>query len=342
MALRMAVVGVGSMGEAHARVSAALPGVELVAVSDTDHTRCSEVAKRYSTQAVDDYRDLEGKVDAVSIAVPTLFHAEVARFFLERGTSVLVEKPMARTSAEAAGLVEAAQKSGATLMVGHIERFNPAFMAIEGMDVEPLFIECDRISPFRFRSADVGVIFDLMIHDIDIILSLARSKPETIDACGVGVLGENEDICNARIVFENGCVANVTASRVSTKSLRKIRLFGRDSYITIDYAARQALLYRKSSKLTVDVAKALKSDATSLADFAGMSFPDLLDIREIELDDHEPLAKELEAFTYAVISGSAPPVTGRDGLEALEVAEDVLASVKAHRERVDRRSPSTP
>jgi len=332
--MKVAVIGVGSMGEAHARCYAALAGAELVAVCDIDRARCDEVAGRYSARAVYDFRNLDGCVDAVSIALPTVLHAEAARFFLERRVSVLVEKPMARTSAEAAGLVEAAEKSGATLMIGHIERFNPAFMAIRQLDVKPLFIECDRISPFRFRSADVGVVFDLMIHDIDIILSLAASPVERVEACGVPVLGEKEDICNARFVFENGCVANVTASRVSTKSLRKIRLFSRDSYITIDYAARQALIYRKSPRLTVDVARALKNGATSLADFAGMSFPELLDIRDVELDDHEPLSKELEAFVTAVETGAAPPVSGRDGLEAVETAERVLSAVAEHGRRV--------
>jgi len=333
LTLRTAVVGAGSMGSAHARVLAGLADVELAVVCDIDERRSREVAERHSASAFTDYRRIDG-VDAVCVAVPTVDHAGISRFFLEKGVSVLVEKPMARTSGEAASLVEAAQASGARLMVGHIERFNPAFMAIWDMGVCPLFIECDRISPFKFRSADVGVVFDLMIHDLDIILSLAQSRPERVEACGVPVIGEHEDICNARIVFENGCVANVTASRVSTKSMRKIRLFSRDSYITIDYAGRQAKIYRKSPKLTVDVAKALKSDAKSLADFAGMSFPDLLDIREVELGDHEPLAKELEAFCEAVRNGTDPPVSGRDGLEAVELAERVLESLRAHGERL--------
>ena len=333
--MRVAVIGVGSMGQAHARVYSGLPGAQLVAVCDLDEKRRLEVAEKHSVEAVEDYRDLEGKVDAVSIAVPTVAHAETASFFLERGVSAIVEKPMALNSTQAAALVEAADTSGATLMVGHIERFNPAFMAMREHSLHPLFIECDRISPFKFRSADVGVVFDLMIHDIDIILSLAQSPLERVDACGVSVIGEPEDICNARFVFENGCVANVTASRVSTKSMRKIRLFSRDAYITVDYAGRQAMIYRKSPKLTVDAAQELKRGATSLADFAGMAFPELLDIQDVELDDHEPLAKELEAFIGAIESGCAPPVTGRDGLEAVAVAEKVLASVEEHKRRLD-------
>jgi predicted dehydrogenase len=322
------------MGASHARVMSTLPGATLVAVCDANGARAKEVASKYSTDAADDYRTLEGRVDAVSVAVPTIAHAQVAAFFLERGVSVLVEKPMARNSAEARALVDAAAKSGATLMVGHIERFNPAFMAIDDLAVRPLFIECDRISPFRFRSADIGVVFDLMIHDIDIILRLARSRAARIDAVGVAVIGGSEDICNARIEFENGVVANVTASRVATKSLRKIRLFSRESYITIDYAARQAFIYRKSGKLQFDAAKAMKSGATSLADFAGLSFPDLLDIKELKLDDHEPLHKELEAFVKSVETKTAPPVTGTDGLEAIEVAEAVVRSVKGHEWKV--------
>ncbi len=325
------------MGEAHARCYAALQQAHLAAVCDINHQRCDEIARRYSTEAVYDFTDLDGRVDAVSVALPTVLHAEASQFFLERGVSVLVEKPMARSSAEAAALVDAAAESGATLMVGHIERFNPAFMAIRQLELKPLFIECDRISPFRFRSADVGVVFDLMIHDIDIILSLACSEVDQVDACGVAVLGANEDICNARLLFENGCVANITASRVATKSMRKIRLFSHDSYITIDYAARQALIYRKSPKLTLDTAKTLKSGATSLADFAGMSFPELLDIKDVELDDHEPLAKELEAFVSAVESGTPPPVSGREGMEAVRVAERVIQAVNVHRKLVESR-----
>lgn len=322
------------MGSAHARVMSALPSARLVAVCDANAARAAEVGAKYSVEPFSDYRKLEGRVDAVSVAVPTMAHAETALFFLERGVSVLVEKPMARDSAEARSLVDAAAKSGATLMVGHIERFNPAFMAIDEMGVQPLFIECDRISPFRFRSADVGVVFDLMIHDIDIILRLARSKVSRIDACGVAVIAGNEDICNARMVFENGVVANVTASRVATKAMRKIRLFSRDAYITIDTAARQAFIYRKSGKLTFDLAKAVASDKTSLADFAGVSFPELLDIKELKLDDHEPLHKELEAFVRAVETRTAPPVTGSDGLEAIETAEAVLRSVRGHEWKV--------
>ncbi len=318
------------MGAAHARVMKTLAGVELVAVCDADAARAGEVAAKYETRPESDYRALADRVDAVSVAVPTAAHAEVSRFFLERGVSVLVEKPMARTSAEAQALVDAAAASGATLMVGHIERFNPAFMAISDTGVRPLFIECDRISPFKFRSADIGVVFDLMIHDIDIILHLAESPVKHIDACGVSVIGMNEDICNARIVFQNSCVANVTASRVSTKSMRKIRIFSPDSYIAIDTGERQALMYRKSPKLTLDVAKALMSGAQSLADFAGLSFPDLLEINELKIDTHEPLAKELEAFVTAARDKTPPPVTGAEGLEAIRVAEAVLRAVKAH------------
>lgn len=247
----------------------------------------------------------------------------------------MVEKPMTRNSREGEKLVAIAERSGAALMVGHIERFNPAFMAINEMEVKPLFIECDRISPFKFRSGDISVVFDLMIHDLDIALYLAKSPVKRIDAVGVSVISPSEDICNARIVFENGCVANVTASRVSMKSMRKIRLFSAESYITIDYAARQAMIYRKSPELTLEVATKLKRGATSLADFAGMSFPELLDVRNVELDDHEPLAKELEAFIDSVERGSPPPVTGQDGLDAVLVAERVLESVAEHARLVE-------
>jgi predicted dehydrogenase len=331
VSVRTAVIGVGSMGASHARVLKTVADCRLVAVCDADAARAGEIAAKYGVEALADYHALEGRVDAVSVAVPTSAHADVALFFLERGVSVLVEKPMSRTSDQARRLVDAAAASGAALMVGHIERFNPAFMAIEDLGVTPLFIECDRISPFKFRSADIGVVFDLMIHDIDLILHLARSKVKSIEACGVPVIAVHEDICNARIVFENNCVANVTASRVSTKSLRKIRIFSPDSYVAIDTGARQALLYRKSPKLTMEMARALMSGATSLADFAGLSFPELLDIKELQIDSHEPLAKELEAFIACVRDGRQPPVTGREGLEAIEVAEAVVRAVKAHR-----------
>jgi predicted dehydrogenase len=332
--LRVAVIGVGHLGKEHARVYAGLPETELVAVADTDEKQGREVARKWKTQWADDYRHLLGRIDAASIAVPTEHHHAIARELIEAGVHCLIEKPMTDSSATARELCDLAREKGVALQVGHIERFNPVMKAFQEYGVRPLFIEAHRLSPFSFRSIDIGVTLDLMIHDLDIILHLVGSPLESVDACGIPVISESyEDIANARLTFENGCVANVTASRVSLKKMRKIRVFSSDCYASLDYMRRKGILYKKSPDLKLQDLPIGKGLVRTLADMVGYDFRGLLKIEKIKLDDYEPLAAELESFTQAVLSGSTPPVTGEDALRAIVAAEQIVESVRAHLDR---------
>ena len=239
----VAVIGVGSLGQHHARILAALPEARLVAVVDRDAARAREVAARHQVAALSDHRELPDDLEAATVAVPTTGHAEVAADCLRRGFAVLVEKPMTATLAEAEGLAALASRSGRLLAVGHTERFNPVLSGIASRVRDPRFIEAHRLGVFSARSTDVDVVLDLMIHDLDIVLSLVRSAIAAIDAVGVCALTDKIDIANARMRFENGCVANLTASRISTDKVRKLRIFERDAYLSVDYAAQAALLY---------------------------------------------------------------------------------------------------
>ena len=301
-----AVVGVGYLGKFHAEKYAASAKVKLVAVVDADEKRANEIGASVGTEALTDYRSLFGRVQCVSIAVPTRFHYRVARDFIEAGIDVLVEKPLTADIAEARELVESAKAKGVILQVGHLERFNPAIRRLEGIIREPKFVECHRLAPFVERGTDVDVVLDLMIHDIDIIASLVRSPVERVEAVGVAVLTDKPDIANARIKFANGCIANVTSSRVSLKRERKIRFFQPDAYISIDYDQRRAQIYHKP------------------APGAGW-----LDIRaeNIEIKDGDALADEIESFVECVRARTAPVVGGGDGLKALEIASMISSQL---------------
>ncbi|OHB70109.1 MAG: UDP-N-acetyl-D-glucosamine dehydrogenase, partial [Planctomycetes bacterium RBG_16_43_13] len=242
--LRIAVIGVGHLGKEHARIYSKMKGVELVAVCDTIPERVEEVAKGVGSPAVTDYHQLFGKVEVVSIAVPTVSHYDIASEFLRRGIHCLVEKPLTKTIPQAEELVKIARSNGAILQVGHVERFNPAVMAVSNIVGKPRFIECHRLSTFKARSVDIDVVMDLMIHDIDIILHFVKSPLKKVDAVGVSLLFDHEDIANARLEFEDGCIANVTASRISDKAMRKIRIFSDDKYVSLDYAERTAKAYK--------------------------------------------------------------------------------------------------
>ncbi|MHC4599881.1 MAG: Gfo/Idh/MocA family protein, partial [Planctomycetota bacterium] len=242
--MRVGVVGVGRLGRIHARIYSEIDGVDLVAVVDTDRACAAEVAAAHGGEGLTDYRELLDRVDAVSIATPTALHAEVGEAFLSKGVHVLMEKPLASDLRQAQRLVEVAKAGKALLQVGHVERFNPAVMAAEKVIGVPLFVEVHRLSPFTFRSSDIDVILDLMIHDIDIIRHLVKTPLDRVEAAGVPIVSGAVDIANARLVFKNGCVANVTASRVSAKRMRKIRIFSRDGYLSLDYGAFKALLIR--------------------------------------------------------------------------------------------------
>ena len=242
---RVGVIGVGHVGQHHARIYRELPGVELAGIADIDPARLQEVKRVTEAPVFQDYRELFGHVEAVSLAVPTHLHAQIARECLDRGVDVLVEKPMAQTLEEAEELTDLAKRRGRILQVGHVERFNGAVRALHRIVKTPGFIECHRLSPFPQRGTDVDVILDLMIHDIDIILSLVKSPVSQVNAVGVPVLTDRVDISNARLEFASGCVANVTASRVSIERLRKIRIFQPDTYISLDYASQEITLFRR-------------------------------------------------------------------------------------------------
>lgn len=325
--LRAAVVGVGHLGKEHARVYAKLPGVSLVAVADVDEKQARRVAKKWKSEPTTDYRDLFGRVDAVSVVTPTRYHFDVASEFVRQGVAVLVEKPMTRTLDEAERLAQLVEQHDAILQVGHIERFNPAVVAIQKHPIRPRFIECHRLSPFAFRSADIGVVPDLMIHDLDIILHLVDSPVTRIDAAGVCVLSRHEDVANVRIEFESGCVANVTASRVSVKKLRKIRIFSEDSYISLDYGERRAVIYRKSPELTAESIDVEKLDVSTIADLKGFLFGDLLNVERVKMDDFEPLSREIEDFVECVRERRPPLVSAVEGARAIRLVAQIQGAI---------------
>jgi predicted dehydrogenase len=300
------VVGVGYLGKFHAEKYAASDKAALVAVVDSDHARAREVAAPLKTEWLTDYRELFDRVECVSIAVPTRLHHQLARDFLDAGIHVLVEKPLATELVDGKELVELAEAKGLVLQVGHLERFNPAIRRLEAVIKDPKFIECHRLAPFVERGTDVDVVLDLMIHDIDIIATLVRAPIERVEAVGVPVLTDKPDIANARITFANGCIANVTSSRVSMKRERKVRFFQPDAYISIDYDQRRAQIFHKP------------------APGAGW-----LDIRgeNIEFEEGDALADEIDSFLDCIRSRTSPLVGGRDGLRALEIASMISAQL---------------
>lgn len=323
---RVAVVGVGHFGRHHARIWAEMAGVDLVGVVDRDAERAGEVARRHGVDVLPSLDVLPGLVDAVSVAVPTEHHLAVAGPLLDRGVHCLIEKPLAPGSAEGRELIERAKAGGATVSVGHVERFNPVVLAARKHEIVPMFIESHRIHPFSFRSVDVGVVLDIMIHDLDLILSLAGATPERVEAVRVPVLSRSEDICNARLTFPGGCVANVTASRVAMKTLRRLRVFSRDAYVSMDFGERRGVLYKKSPKLTAEYVENLRDDVKDLTDLRGMVFGNLLTVENLVFEEgSDPLTMELADFAAAIRENREPEVTGEDGLRAVELAERILA-----------------
>jgi predicted dehydrogenase len=301
--VRAGVVGVGHLGRHHARILSSLPGVELVAVADIDASRGQLIAEQFGARAVTDWRELVGTVDAVTIAAPTEVHAEVASAFLDARVHVLIEKPMTSTTEEADALVALAGQRGVTLAVGHTERFNPAVALVKPLLVQPRFIEVHRLGTFPERSLDIDVVFDLMIHDLDLVLDIVGDEVADLEAVGVPVLTPRIDIANVRLRFANGCIANLTASRISRDRVRKIRFFQRDAYVSVDYAAQEVEVYR-------------------LVPHAGR-MPGIEGGKQA-LERQEPLRLELEDFIGAIRTGRQPRVTGTQGRAALALAERVV------------------
>ncbi|MHC4573800.1 MAG: Gfo/Idh/MocA family oxidoreductase [Planctomycetota bacterium] len=329
--IRTAVVGVGKMGAIHVKVYDQLAESELVAVVDIDTERARHMAKQYKCGAYTDCADILGKVDAVTIAAPTTHHLQLAKTFIENGIPVMIEKPLAANVAEGRKIVELAEKNDSLVATGHSERCNPMVQAMKRLNIEPKFIEATRISPYPFRSTDVGVVLDVMIHDIDIILSLAASKIKKVDAVGVSVIDEKEDICNARIVFENGCIANITASRLALKTERKVRVFSRQAYLSVDYYRKSGVIIKADPN--INVVKWIKEHQKS-DDFDPLTvnWPDLLHIEQLQIDDKEPLRLEQEAFLRSCMDRTArPEVSAKEGLAAMECAEMILSSIKEHK-----------
>ncbi len=293
--IKLAVIGVGHLGIKHARVYKELnQEVDLAAICDINPERLNEVKAQLGVEGFNDHRQLLGRVHAVSICVPTNLHFAIAKDFILAGSHVLVEKPITVTLKEADELISLAQKKKRILQVGHVERFNSAFQAIKTLAKNPLFVECHRLNPFPNRSLDVGCVLDLMIHDIDIILGLVEAKICDIQAVGVKVLTDFEDIANARITFKNGCVCNLTASRVSDETMRKIRLFLKETYISLDYVKQEAFIFKKHGKL--------------------------ISKHNLPIEKEEPLKQELEGFLDCVLNNKKPVVSGMEARAALELA----------------------
>jgi predicted dehydrogenase len=313
--LKVAVVGVGYLGRHHARILSAMPDVDLVSVVDINRTRAEEIAAAHGTRALFDFRDSLRSVDAVTIAVPTAQHAEIGCAYLDAGIPVLIEKPLARNVDEADILLAASARNRVTLAVGHTERFNPAVVAATPLLTDPRFIEVHRLGTFPERSLDIDVVFDLMIHDLDVVLSIVPSEVESVEAVGVPVLTPRVDIANARVRFANGCIANVTASRISRDRVRKIRFFQPAAYVSIDYAAQKLEVWR--------------------LDRAGGPSPSIRG-GELEVTNEEPLKRELADFVDAVRARRQPVVTGEQGRRALALAEQITRCMT-----VDRGEPET-
>jgi predicted dehydrogenase len=329
--LRVGVVGVGHLGQHHARILASIPEVELVAVADSRLEQAETIALKHGTRAVGDYHELLDLVDAVTIAVPTVLHGEVAGAFLARGIPAMVEKPLASSLAEAELLASLSHSTGAMLQVGHIERFNPALSALQQVAIRPKFISAERLSTYTFRSTDIGVVLDLMIHDIDLVLSMVAAPVRSVAAVGVNLFGDHEDVANARIEFEDGTVANLNASRASYLAMRKMRIWGSEGYASLDFASKHATLVQPTEEFLSGKLELEGVDPTQPAAVKEHLFGKVLRVDQVQTAGREPLALELEDFVRAARGQSRPRVSGDDALRAMRLADQVLRSLDSHR-----------
>ena len=300
--IKIGVVGVGHLGSIHTKVYSRLDSIKLVGVCDCNIERALEIGKKYRTASFSDYEELFDKVDAVSIAVPTSLHYNIAKDFLNHNIHVLIEKPITKTLSEADELIEIAKNNRLIVQVGHIERFNSAVLAIEPYLQKPKFIECQRLGPFHRRVKDVGVVLDLMIHDIDIVLGLIKQDVVNIEAVGLSTISDYEDVANVRLTFEDGTIADITASRVTKDVVRKMRIFQEDSYVSLDYVTQDAAIFRKTEDRIVK--------------------------EKIRIRKKEPLKKELKSFIECVRTGKRPIVSGIEGRRALQVALAIIEKIK--------------
>ncbi|MDF1753147.1 MAG: Gfo/Idh/MocA family oxidoreductase [Verrucomicrobiales bacterium] len=300
--VKAGVAGVGAIGQNHARIYSELESADLVAIYDTDIERAKEISEKFGGTPTQSLEDFASMVDAASVATPTVTHREIGSILLEADCHVLVEKPIADSRDDAKALIDLAQQKNKILQVGHIERFNPVMSQLEARLDSPKFIESHRLSPFPQRSLDIGVVLDLMIHDLEIILHLVNSEVAQIDAVGIPVLTKREDIANARLRFENGCVANITASRISPEKMRKIRVFQSEAYLSLDYQEQGGWIYRKDG---MQIAR-----------------------EEVEIEKDEPLKLELASFIECAAKGQSPKVTGKHGAAALDIALEITRLIE--------------
>jgi predicted dehydrogenase len=328
--IRLGVVGTGSMGKNHARVFSEMPAAQFTAILDSNAETARQIAGQYGAKPVSTIEEFAEVVDAATIATPTTTHFDIAKALLDRGKHVLVEKPFTETPEQARALCDLAHERGLVLQVGHIERFNPVMSALEQRLSAPRFIEATRLSPYPGRSLDVGVVLDVMIHDLEIILHLVRSPWAQVDAVGVPILSKREDIANVRIRFENGCVANITASRISQDRLRKIRVFQPDAYLSLDYQKQEGYLLRlaqEGEKESTFLGKLLgaASGGTIVTEFAGKKL-----VREpVPIEKDEPLKRELVSFVECARAGAQPKVSGHEATAALELALEITRQIEA-------------
>jgi predicted dehydrogenase len=333
----VAVIGVGRMGRHHARTYKQMPDADLRAVVDFDEDRAHTVADEYGCAAftdVDEMLSAHPEVAAVTVAVPTVNHRKVAQPLLERRIACLIEKPLAPTVGDAQALVDCAQEHDAVLQVGHTERFNPAVRAAEALNFKARFMEVDRVSPMTFRSLDVGVVMDMMIHDLDIVLMLAKSPIKAVEAAGVAVLGTHEDVAGARIIFENGSVASIKASRLALKTERKLRVFSENGYISLNYQTREGIVIHTKGDNHKALAKIREQVAEGL-DLSDLDYHEVVQVEELTFDlppgEDDQLTAEQRNFLRAACTGSPPAVDGAAGYAAVDAAERVVRAIKAHK-----------
>jgi predicted dehydrogenase len=329
--VKIGVTGVGHLGRLHTQQLKNVPEAKLIGVYDSNPARAAEIAREFDTTAFESLETLLDNVDALSIVTPTVTHYDVAKAALEKSKHIFVEKPFMETIEQADRIIDLRDKVGCKIQVGHIERFNPAIMSLQPLKINPLFIEAHRMSNFNPRGTDVAVVMDLMIHDIDLILSFVKSKVKSVAASGASVISETEDIANCRILFENGCVANVTASRISAKKMRKMRFFQPDAYISVDFLEGITEVYHiekddfspQSTQLAFSLGQIQKGDVQRTIKYS-----------RLEKTEVNPLQYELQQFCRAILNDTTPPVTAEEGRRALHVAKLILDSIDEHTELV--------
>jgi predicted dehydrogenase len=330
----VAVVGVGRMGLHHARVYSELQGCTLVAVCDSDLACARKAADQFQCAAFDSVESMLAAglaIRAASVVVPTASHRSVAEVLLRAGVDLLIEKPLAFSLPDAQAIVQQAKARGAILQVGHTERFNPALLALGSYELKAKYIDVQRISPMTFRSIDIGVVLDLMIHDLDIVQHLVSAPVTDVAAVGVSVVGAHEDIANARLTFANGCVANLTASRLALKTERKMRLFSPDAYVSVDYHRKSGVVIRRTANEDELKRVRKKVEAGDFADLRELNYPELVKYEELTVVDREPLRSEMESFLEAVRLRRKPIVTGEDGCIAVDLAGRICTAISEHR-----------